>query len=118
MGVYAGEGGCPSSVCMCVLGNICHKLPEVLYRLCLLPHIFFALPSFKLGTNALALLKFLDVFSHVLCFVFTLYFFVVFCLCGPDNNPLCVASILHQSISKCMARMPTFMLFVACLPSE
>lgn len=76
MGVYAGEGGCPSSVCMCVLGNICHKLPEVLYRLCLLPHIFFALPSFKLGTNALALLKFLDVFFS--CAVFCFYF-ILFC---------------------------------------
>lgn len=37
-----------------------------------------------------------SVFGFPPCFVFTYG-----CLCGPDNNPLCGASILHQSISKC-----------------
>jgi len=90
------------SVCVwefCVLGNICHKLPEVLYRLSLLPHIFATKPFFKWRTtNALALLKFLAFFAALPSRLFC--FYLCCCLCGPDNNPLCVASILHQSISK------------------
>jgi len=90
------------SVCVwefCVLGNICHKLPEVLYRLSLLPHIFATKPFFKWRTtNALALLKFLAFFAPLPSRLFC--FYLCCCLYGPDNNPLCVASILHQSISK------------------
>lgn len=93
----------------CVLGNICHKLPEVLYRLSRLLHIFLA-TIFQVANKCLGIIEiscyfFLlfavfcfqsSVFGFPPCFVFTYG-----CLCGPDNNPLCGASILHQSISKC-----------------
>lgn len=91
----------------CVLGNICHKLPEVLYRLSRLLHIF-ARNHFSSGEQMpWHYWNFLLFFFAVFCFQSSVFGFppcFVFtygCLCGPDNNPLCGASILHQSISKC-----------------